>query len=281
MVRTLFTRLFGFIMAAFALRSGLKPTWLSAVPNQVHRVANSTVAAELDQSVSWDQAKPFEEIPGPKPLPIIGNLHQFLFGDFTERDILKLHKGLMKKYGKIMKMTNIPGRRDMVVVFDPKMMAEVYRKEGPWPDRDGMQAFLYYRKVYRKDFFEGVGGALVENGEEWKKFRTKINPPMMQPKVVKMYLRPILEVVDEFIERTKTLRDEKGELPADYSNEMNKWALDVSMKYINGAIERLKDKKPGDDYEPSVLEKLLLRDPNPKTACVMALDMLTAGIDTV
>jgi hypothetical protein len=30
-----------------------------------------------------------------------------------------------------------------------------------------------------------------------------------------------------------------------------------------------------------VLEKLLIKDPNPKTATVMAVDMMGAGIDTV
>lgn len=33
--------------------------------------------------------------------------------------------------------------------------------------------------------------------------------------------------------------------------------------------------------ELTVLEKLLARDPNPKTAMVMALDTIFAGIDTV
>jgi hypothetical protein len=31
----------------------------------------------------------------------------------------------------------------------------------------------------------------------------------------------------------------------------------------------------------TVLEKLLIKDPNPKTATVMALDMMGAGIDMV
>jgi hypothetical protein len=35
------------------------------------------------------------------------------------------------------------------------------------------------------------------------------------------------------------------------------------------------------DRELTVLEKLLINDSNPKTAMVMALDMMGAGIDTV
>jgi len=53
------------------------------------------------------------------------------------------------------------------------------------------------------------------------------------------------------------------------------------MKYINQAMERLKAMPEGSDRELTVLEKLLIRDPNPRTAVVMALDMMAAGIETV
>jgi hypothetical protein len=46
-------------------------------------------------------------------------------------------------------------------------------------------------------------------------------------------------------------------------------------------MERLKDMPQDSDRELTVLEKLLITDPDPKTAMVMALDMMGAGIDTV
>jgi hypothetical protein len=46
-------------------------------------------------------------------------------------------------------------------------------------------------------------------------------------------------------------------------------------------MERLKAMPEDSDRELTVLEKLLIRDPDPKTAMVMALDMMWAGIDTV
>jgi hypothetical protein len=54
-----------------------------------------------------------------------------------------------------------------------------------------------------------------------------------------------------------------------------------SLKYINRAMERLKAMPEDPDRELTVLEKLLITDPDPKTAMVMALDMMGAGIDTV
>jgi len=53
------------------------------------------------------------------------------------------------------------------------------------------------------------------------------------------------------------------------------------MKYINQTMERLKAMPENSDRELTVLEKLLIRDPDPRTAVVMALDMMGAGVDTV
>jgi hypothetical protein len=46
---------------------------------------NSTAAAAQARPEEWDYAKPFEDIPGPKLLPIIGNTCRFipLFGNVT------------------------------------------------------------------------------------------------------------------------------------------------------------------------------------------------------
>jgi hypothetical protein len=55
----------------------------------------------------------------------------------------------------------------------------------------------------------------------------------------------------------------------------------VCVKYINQAMDRLQATQDNTDREMTVLEKLLIKDPNPKTAVVMALDMMGAGIDTV
>jgi len=53
----------------------------------------------------------------------------------------------------------------------------------------------------------------------------------------------------------------------------------VSYKYVQQAIER--SKLRNEDTEPSALERLLKKDPNPTRAVVMALDLMMAGIDTV
>jgi hypothetical protein len=39
---------------------------------------NSTMVATEARKEEWDYAKPFEDMPGPKPLPIIGNIWRFI-----------------------------------------------------------------------------------------------------------------------------------------------------------------------------------------------------------
>jgi hypothetical protein len=46
-------------------------------------------------------------------------------------------------------------------------------------------------------------------------------------------------------------------------------------------MERLKAMPENSVRELTVLEKLLITDPDPRTAMIMALDMMSAGIDTV
>lgn len=53
----------------------------------------------------------------------------------------------------------------------------------------------------------------------------------MQPKTVKSYVPTVQTIADEMVERIRLIRDENLEVPADFSNELNKWALE-SISYI-------------------------------------------------
>lgn len=51
------------------------------------------------------------------------------------------------------------------------------------------------------------------------------------------------------------------------------------MKYINSAVERLKTKDTSSDL--SLVERILVSESDPKTATILALDLILVGIDTV
>lgn len=53
------------------------------------------------------------------------------------------------------------------------------------------------------------------------------------------------------------------------------------MKYIDAAVERLKNKKSVSDADLSVIERILANEKDPKIAYVLALDLILVGIDTV
>lgn len=65
-----------------------------------------------------------------------------------------------------------------------------------------------------------------------------------------------------------------------YVNNMD-YFVEICMKYINEAMDRLETKKDKNEYELSLIERILINEPNPRTAAILALDLILVGIDTV
>lgn len=97
--------------------------------------------------------KKFEEIPGPKSLPLVGTLYQYLpvFGRY-KFDRLS-HNGLAKfrRYGPIVREEIVPGV-NVLWIFKPEDIEILYRNEGKYPERRSHLALQKYRlskpKVY-------------------------------------------------------------------------------------------------------------------------------------
>lgn len=68
-----------------------------------------------------------------------------------------------------------------------------------------------------------------------------------------------------------------------YVNNMN-YFVEICMKYIQEATAKMKSRTPAEREalgEPSLLERVILSEKDEKIACVMALDLILVGIDTV
>lgn len=68
-----------------------------------------------------------------------------------------------------------------------------------------------------------------------------------------------------------------------YVNNMN-YFVEICMKYIQEATHKMKQRTPAERDamgEPSLLERVILSEKDEKIACVMALDLILVGIDTV
>lgn len=71
---------------------------------------------------------------------------------------------------------------------------------------------------------------------------------MMQPKTVKSYVPVVQTIADEFVERIRDIRDENSEVPADFVNEANKWALEsISCIALDQRLNLMIDQDPNSD----------------------------------
>lgn len=106
--------------------------------------------------------KPYDEIPGPKPIPILGNTWRMLplIGEYEISDTAKISRLFYEEYGKIVRLSGLIGRPDLLFVYDADEIEKIYRQEGPTPFRPSMPCLVHYKSVIRKDFFEDIGGVV-------------------------------------------------------------------------------------------------------------------------
>ncbi|KAK2580062.1 hypothetical protein KPH14_012346 [Odynerus spinipes] len=312
------------------------------------RMLYTETCANLDVEVN---VKPYHEIPGPKPIPILGNTWRMLpvIGQYEISDTAKISQQFYDEYGKIVRLSGLIGRPDLLFLYDADEIEKIYRQEGPTPFRPSMPCLVHYKSVVRKDFFEDIGGVVGVHGEPWRRFRTRVQKPVLQPQIVRKYITPIEVVTKDFIKRIEDIQQENGEVPGDFDNEIHKWALEcigrvaldvrlgclggsllpdsepqkiidaakfalrnvavlelkapfwryiptklwtryvrnmnyfieVSTKYIDAAMERLKEKKSINETDHSLVERILAKETNPKVAYILALDLILVGIDTI
>nr|QTC11267.1 cytochrome P450 301A1 [Phenacoccus solenopsis] len=328
---------------------------ISQIGMQLTRARSSAAVENLFQTaladVEFSKAKPYSDVPGPKPIPILGNTWRLLpiIGQYQISDIAKISFILYKMYGKIVTLRGLIGRPDLLFVYDADEIEKIYRQEGPTPYRPSMPCLVKYKSEVRKDFFGRLPGVVGVHGEPWREFRSKVQKPVLQPQIVKQYIKPIEEITEDFISKMMLLRDEWDELPSDFDNEVHKWSLEcigqvaldvrlgclnpdldsssepqkiinaakyalrniallelkfpfwrylpstlwrkyvqnmnyfieICMKYIECAIERLNERDVTKDGDFSLIERILVTEKDPNIACVLALDLILVGIDTI
>lgn len=104
--------------------------------------------------------KAFEDIPGPSKASLIRG---FLpGGEFYGKTIVDYFKLCRQKYGDIYRLPGVFGKRDLLLTFNPEDYETVFRNEGVWPMRRGLDLIEYHRKVRRANFFMESGGLVSE-----------------------------------------------------------------------------------------------------------------------
>nr|UOU03261.1 cytochrome P450 3047A1 [Brachionus rubens] len=151
------------------------------------------------RSLSTKQAlKRYEDLPGPKSYPLIGNLLELKIfgGDLDFNPFNKFCLNLHQKYGDLVRWS-ILGENDLYV-FKPEHGKIIFQNEGPSPNRPVVIPWDVYSK--RKNYTPGL---VNSQGNVWKIQRSASNPIVAKPQSVAMYLNTHNKIIDEFIEILK------------------------------------------------------------------------------
>ncbi|XP_011205388.2 cytochrome P450 CYP12A2 [Bactrocera dorsalis] len=205
-------------------------SWLN-IRNHAHKctaadaITHTPSDKSADIATEWQQARPFNELPR---AGVFKFLRQLLPGGrYYKLDSAQLLKAMQEDYGDIYIMPGMFGRPDALYTHNPADFERVFRNEGAWPIRPNSVTLRYHRNKLRADFYGDVEGILATHGEQWSSFRTVVNPLLMQPKNIKIYLNKMAQVNQEFVERIRLIRDTKTlEMPDDFKENIQHWTLE-------------------------------------------------------
>ncbi|XP_052741452.1 cytochrome P450 CYP12A2 isoform X2 [Bicyclus anynana] len=114
----------------------------------------------------------------------------------------------------------------MVILYEPDHFEQIYRSEDSVaPSRPGFDTLVYYRTKLRKSTYDGVYGLTTAEGMQWRDFRTKVNPALLKPKLVKLYTPVLEEIAKDMVARLTMLKNDTY-LQENLDLEITKWSLE-------------------------------------------------------
>ncbi|KAJ2939169.1 hypothetical protein O0L34_g8481 [Tuta absoluta] len=217
----------------------------------VRNVTNTSASVNVNDA----ELKSWKEIPTPPSLPIIGQLHHFLPGGSLS-NIKTLNEKLYKMYGPICRVD--PGLgKSMIFLYDPEAVATVLRGENWSPVRPGFESIEYYRKHHNKTVEESKQptGLITDHGDNWRTFRTTVNPVMLHKKIIQHYTGQLEDVARDMVARMRRVRDDNNKLNENFDTEMNLWALEsIGVVALGGRINCLSEDLPADSPQKRLIQ---------------------------
>lgn len=118
---------------------------------------------KIPDESEYSKAMPIEKVPGPKPYPLLGIAPHFMpMGKYYKAGIKDMNRKMKEEYGDVVVLKGAFGKPDFYFLFDPKDIEIVFRTEGKWPYRQGLELLDEFRLKERPDLFQGIGGLLQE-----------------------------------------------------------------------------------------------------------------------
>ncbi|CAH1224681.1 CYP27B1 [Branchiostoma lanceolatum] len=194
-------------------------------------------------------ARPFEDMPGPKGLPLIGSLLDYTpLGNLQSNlscspplqretawssallgtchtcpfSLKKLHESFFERYrqfGKISKETI--GNKCFVSVYDPSDIETLFRTEGPNPSWMQLMALGEVRKRLGKSL-----GMINETGEKWRRLRYAAQSKLLKPQNVRSFVPVLDDISRDLVEKVRVGRSSTSELSIDMDAELRRWSLE-------------------------------------------------------
>uniref|UniRef100_T1J6L3 SEFIR domain-containing protein n=1 Tax=Strigamia maritima TaxID=126957 RepID=T1J6L3_STRMM len=198
--------------------------------------------------------KPFSAIPGPRPMPIIGNVWNYLpgIGTYNGNDVNTFTK-INEEYGDMVKL-HMP-KFNVVFLFSPQLIREVFMKEGKIPRRPGLDALEKHR-TSKPEVYSNTG-LLLEQGEVWKDLRSKVQKHMLRINAVQAYAEQMSRVTNDFTARIKRHRRTNMEVD-DFINEIMKWGLEsVGVVTLSRRLGCLADSLTKDSEPQKLIDSVL------------------------
>lgn len=178
--------------------------------------------------VSWEDAKPFEEIPGPMSLPLVGCLHHYLpyIGQYSFSRLHHAGRLKLQQFGPIVR-ERFPGNVSVLYLFDPEDIETMYAKEGRYPWRRSHTALQKYR-LDRPHMFS-TGGLLPTNGKHWWELRRRAQKSLSRVPAVVSRLPHVDEVSQEFAEVIGKVRREGSGRVAHFMDLQQRLFLELTV----------------------------------------------------
>lgn len=148
-------------------------------------------------------------IPGPKPIPFVGNLW-----GMWKQNLPMVDLELSKKYGKV--YGKFDGTQPNLCISDPDLIKSIFVKD--------FDHFVNRRDLHMKDLkvFRKMLGAL--QGQEWKDVRAAVTPTFTSGKI-KRYSAKMKECAERLCQRLHSLASTQGKMGL--KEELNNVTMDV------------------------------------------------------
>ena len=152
---------------------------------------------------SKPEIRPFEEIPGPKELPVVGSLVKFLQ---TKEGYHEFFHNMHQEHGDVVKFSIMGAQA--VSVCRPEHIKEVYTTNQSSPLREALEPWV----IYRKERNLPLGATLelsqyTQDEEAWRKYRRPISM-LLRPELVTSYVKRVSHVASDLADALRMTNSE-------------------------------------------------------------------------